>query len=138
MAAGTEVDAAEQFIFNALSGDATLTAMIGGVFNTEAPQSVAFPFVIYQNMSAVDYAAVGANRIWTNQVFMVKVVGDTADYSTLSPAVARIDVLLHRGSGTALAGIVWAAVREQVIRQPESVSGKPYRHSGALYRLYAS
>jgi hypothetical protein len=139
MVAGLEVDVAEEWIFNTLSGDATLKGLVGDrIFNTEAPQTAAFPFVIYQNMSAMDYAAVGAVRIWTNQVFMVKVVGDTVDYSTLKTIVARIDALLHRSSGSTADGTVWAVVREQILNQAENVNGHQYRHRGGLFRVMAT
>lgn len=138
MTAGLETAAADEFLYNALSGDATLMAMVHGVINSESAAPVAYPFVVFQFMSAVDYAAVGAARIWANMVYLVKVVGETADYATLSAAVARTDALLHRASGTVADGTVWSVTREQGFRMPENVSGKQFRHQGALYRVYAS
>lgn len=139
MAQGLEVDAAEEWLSATLSGDATLSALLpGGVWNTEASQGTAYPFVLFQFMSGLPYAAVGAFRIWESLIYMVKVIGETADYQTLKTPLARIDVLLHRGSGTAADGTIWACVKEQSIRLPEAVQGKHYRSSGALYRLYAT
>lgn len=125
---------------NTLSGDATLLALLAGGVKPggSAPQGTPYPFLTYQMMSGIDYAAVGAYRIWTNLIYLVKVVGRSADYQTLRTAVARVDALLHRGSGTAADGTIWACVREQTIRMPEIVSGDQYRHDGALYRLYAT
>lgn len=139
MTAGLEAPAAEEWLYATLHGDATLMALVHGVWpGGEAPQGTAYPFVTFQQMAANDYAAVGAFRIWTNMLYLVKVVGETPDFASLNTAVARIDTLLHRGSGTAADGTVWSCVREQVIRLPETVQGKQYRTAGALYRLYAT
>jgi hypothetical protein len=137
--AGAEPAAADDFLYGLLTADATLTGLVGvRVYNTEAPQPAQYPFVLYQFMSGIDMAAVGALRIWTDMLYLVKVVGQTLTYSDLSTAVARIDQLLHRTSGTVADGTVWTCTREQVIRMPETISGKPFRHAGALYRVCAS
>lgn len=129
-------------MFNTLSGDAQLrggaTPLVQGIHNTMAPENSLYPLVLFQFMSGIDYAAVGAYRIWTNLIYMVKVIGQTADFGDLQAAVARIDVLLHRGNGAAADGNVWACVREQTIRLPDEVANKQFRHSGGLYRLYAA
>jgi hypothetical protein len=139
MTAGAESAAADDFLYGLLTADGTLTGLVGGrVFNTEAPQPAQYPLVVFQFMSGIDMAAVGAFRIWTNMMYLVKVVGQTMVYSDLGAAVARIDQLLHRTSGTVADGTVWTCTREQVIRVPESISGKPFRHAGGLYRVCAS
>jgi hypothetical protein len=139
MSAGLEASAAEEFIYGTLTGDATLTALVtGGVWNTQAEQGSVYPLLLYQFMSGLDYAAVGAERVWTNLIYMVKVIADTADFSVMNAAVARIDQLLHRASGTVADGSVWSCTREQVIRLPDSVAGSQYRQAGGLYRIYAA
>lgn len=135
---GREADAADEFIFTTLHGDATLMGLVTDVYNSEGTQGVAiFPAVIFQFMSAVDYAAVGAARIWADMIYLVKVVGETADYAVLGPAVARIDTLLHRASGTVTDGTVWSCTREQPFRMVDNVASKQYRHAGATYRILA-
>lgn len=139
MTAGLESVAAEEWLESTLAGDATLTGLVeGGVWNTQAAQGTAYPLIVFQQMAGYDYAAVGANRIWTNLVYMVKVINETADFSTLSAAVARIDALLHRSSGIATDGTIWSCVREQTIRLPDAIAGRQYRQAGGLYRIYAS
>lgn len=139
MAQGLEPDVADEWVYTTLHGDATLMALISDVFSGGAgPEGATFPFATFQNMSGMDLAVVGAFRIWTDLVYLVKVVGHTADFQSLKTAVARIDVLLHRSSGTTADGTIWACVREQTIRLPEVVKGDQYRHSGGLYRLYAT
>lgn len=135
--------AAREWLFGTLTADATLVAMLpggatSGINNQQAEQGTAHPIVIYQFMSGVDYAAVGAFRIWTNMIWLIKAVGDTANVASLDAIVARIDTLLHRASGTPASGTVWSCTRESTIEYPEDVSGRQFRHSGATYRLYAS
>lgn len=139
MTAGLEFAAAEEYLYGTLHGDGTLMALIHDVWpGGSAPQGTLYPFVTFQFMSGMDYAAVGAYRIWTNMLWLVKAVGETANFADLSAIVARIDALLHRTSGTPADGTVWSCTREQTINLPEVVSGKQYRHSGALWRLYAT
>jgi hypothetical protein len=137
MTAGLEAASAEEFIFDTLTGDTTLTGLIGGrVFNTQAVQGAAYPLVVYQWMSGQDYAAVGAERIWTNLLYLVKAIADNALYP--DAIAARIDALLHRASGNVTNGVVWSCTREQVIRLPDAVAGSQFRQSGAVYRLLAA
>lgn len=132
------MDAAEEWLVTTLA-DATLAGLVpSGVWNMQAPENTAYPLIVFQMMAGNDYAAVGANRIWTNLVYMVKVIGETADFSTLSAAAARIDALLHRASGNATDGTIWSCVREQTIRLPDAIAGRQYRQAGGLYRIYAS
>jgi hypothetical protein len=70
-------------------------------------------------------------------IYMVKVIGETADYGDLKAAVSRVDQLLHRSSGSAADGSVWVCVREQAIQMPDSVENRQYRHSGGLFRILA-
>lgn len=134
---GAETAAADDFLYTTLHGDATLMGLVTDVVNTEPAGVLAYPFVIFQFMSGIDYAAVGAFRIWTNMVYLVKVVGDTPVYADLTAAVARIDTLLHRASGAVTDGTVWSCVREQAFRMPETVAGRQFRHDGGLYRITA-
>lgn len=139
MTAGLEPAAVEEWLAGVLNGDAALLALVpSGAFNTQPPEDQPYPFILYQFMSGLDYAAVGAERIWTNMLFLVKVIGETASYSALNQAVARIDALLHRASGSATDGTVWSCTREQAIRLPDDVANRQYRQAGGLYRIYAS
>jgi hypothetical protein len=139
MAAGTEADACEQLLYSTLTGDSTLNGLVNGVFMGIAPQPTTYPFVVMQEMSGIDLMTVDSARIWTNFLYLVKVVGQTASYADLRTAVARMDVLLHRLSGTVSNGTIWACVRQQVFRMPEyAPGGQQFRHAGGIYRLYAT
>lgn len=139
MSAGLEAASADEFLYSTLSGDATLmAAATGGVWNTQAQEGTVYPLIVFQFMSGIDYAAVGALRVWTNMIYMVKAIAEADNFDALNAIVARIDALLHRTSATPTDGIVWSCTREQVIRLPDSVASRQYRQSGALWRVYAS
>jgi capsular polysaccharide biosynthesis protein len=139
LTAGLEASAAEEFLVTTLTGDATLMAQLsGGVWSMEAPEGTVYPFLVFQFVSGIDYAAVGAQRIWTNMIYLVKVIAETADFSVMNAAVARIDALLHRASGVVADGTVWSCTREQIIRLPDDVANDQFRQAGGLYRLYAA
>lgn len=137
MTAGLEAASADEFVYSTLHGDSTLMGLVGGIWNTQADQGATYPLVVYQFQSGTDLMVVDAVRIWTNMMYLVKVIGQTADYAALNPALARIDTLLHRTSGAVADGTIWACVRETAFRLPETISGKQYRSSGAQYRIYA-
>jgi hypothetical protein len=139
MTAGLEANTAERFLVSTLEGDATLMALLtGGVHNTQAPQGTAYPQLVFQYMSGNDYAAVGAERIWTNMLYLVKVIADAEHFDDADIAAARVDGLLHRASGSNVNGTVWSCTREQVIRLPDQIGQHQYRQSGGIYRLYAA
>lgn len=142
MAQGLEASAAESFLRSTLQGDATLVALVpGGIWNTQAPQErpdPKYPALVFQQMSGNDYAAVGAERIWTNMLYLVKVIADDQNFDAADVAAARVDVLLHRASGANVSGQVWSCTREQVIRMPDELGQHQFRSSGAMYRLYAA
>jgi hypothetical protein len=139
MTAGLESATAEEFLDATLNGDATLTTLVpSGAFNTQPPGATPYPIITFQFVSGVDYAAVGAYRIWANMLYLIKVIGDTANFADLNAAFARIDTLLQRSNGTAADGTVWSCVREQVIRLPDFIAGRQYTVTGAMYRLYCT
>lgn len=135
--AGLEAAAAGEFLYSALHGDATLMTLVGDIWEDEPPQGATYPLIVYQFMSGIDLMVIGANRVWSNMIWLVKAVGQTANYGDLNAVVARIDTLLHRGSGVVADGTIWVCIREQTVRLPEDVLGKPYRSVGAQYRINA-
>lgn len=139
MTAGLEIDAAEEFIYATLRGDAALLGLVTDIFNSQAPQGAAYPFAVFQAMSGTDLMVVDSIRVWTGLQFLVKIIGQTSDYGDLRAAVARVDAVLHRVGGTVADGTVWSCVREQTIRMTEAgPGGEQYRHAGGMYRLLAS
>lgn len=139
---GVESDAAEQWLYATLSGDSTLTALLASptaIYAEVAPEGAAFPCVVYAQMAATDVMVVGAHRIFTNALYLVKAVGQGASYGPLKAIAARVDALLHRGAAAATAdGTTWGSYRERPFRLAEVSNGIQYRSSGGLYRLFTT
>lgn len=147
MTAGLEADAVEKWLYATLSGDATLRAAVGAsgsvefVFEGAQPQSSNLSkAVVYQFLDGEDVAVVGAQRIFSSLLYLVKGVSDGEDYASLALVVTRLDVLLDRQQGTNAHGEVWGCYRVQPFRDtgPQFENGQPYRQSGGQYRLYAT
>ena len=132
----TESVAADQWIYNRLSADAELVALVGGRIRNERPRDDdAFPVVVFQALSpGVDVLA-RTTRVMTDMVYQVKVISRVSSYVPLDPIVARIDAALHEQSGSVPGLIVVGCWREGVIRYPEIADGVEYRHYGGRFRL---
>lgn len=145
----TEKRAAERFIYQALSTDPALVALVGtkigrGFIPQSTPTTpVAPPYVIFSLMSAIARNALPATiRIWMNCVFLVKgvVKGDQG----ILPAFTvedRIEALLVGNSGTVTtAGATFQVgpfVKETDIEYDEvTPEGTRFIHSGGTYRAW--
>lgn len=138
---GIEQDAAAQWIYSTLHGDATLQALAPGgigVYEAIAPEGSAFPSIVFQILSGHDVMVVGATRIFSELVVLVKAIGKQSTFAALAPIVARVDQLLHKGSGSTSDGQTWGSVREQPFRLAEVSNGIEFQSSGGLYRLYVT
>ena len=123
------------------TGDATLQALAPGgigVYEAIAPEGSAFPSIVFQILSGHDVMVVGATRIFSELVVLVKAIGKQSTFAALAPIVARVDQLLHKGSGSTSDGQTWGSVREQPFRLAEVSNGIEVQSSGGLYRLYVT
>jgi uncharacterized membrane protein YjdF len=139
MSAGIEVvDIADRWLKETLTGDATLSGMVGGrITGDDYPTDWVNPLVQYEMSSTRDTYGVGAVRIATHSVYVVKVIGEGSSYAPLRPIAQRIDALLHGARQTTAYGHIeiW---REAVVRYPETVVGVRHRHLGGMYRVFAA
>jgi Protein of unknown function (DUF3168) len=133
---GIELPTAERWLYEALSGDSALTALVDDrIFEELGPAGSAYPFVTIQYLAAEDAVTVGANRVWVRAIYRVRATAKTDSFrdAGLRAAADRIDAVLHRGQGEVTGeGGVWACVRERPFRLREP----GFRHLGAEYRLY--
>lgn len=139
MTAGIELLAAREWLYAKLAADATLTGIVGTRIYAElAPENATFPFVLVTEMSpGNDLRVVGTGRIWSEPLFLVQAVDQTASYTgNIKTLATRIDAVLHGSSGPATDGTVWACVRERPFTMPETgPGGVQYRHLGGMYRV---
>ncbi len=137
----------DQWIYTTLKADAPLTALIGGavtprIFADIAPQTtpaVVLPYVLYQMQAATDLTVIGAVRVWSNCLYLVRGVAETTSWGgNLETISNRIEIALHAKSGSNASGVIYSAVRESPFRLPEiAADGKQYRHAGVIVRILA-
>lgn len=131
-----EVVYVDKWLYGVLSGDATLTGLVGARIHAyQAPEGTAFPFVLYSFQGGADVAVVGGIRIFNRGVYQVKAVGKGDTMGALQSIADRIDTLLQGASGSVTGGIILACVREQPLAYAEIDNRIQYRHLGGLYRI---
>jgi len=133
----TRVDA---WLHATLTGDATLVALLAtgagyldGVYKDEAPAGAGYPFVRFGYLGGVDVEGQKAHRILHSGLWLVAGVAQAREYD--SAIADRLDVLLHRASGTADDGIIFSSTRDAPFRLSENDEGTDYRHLGGQYRI---
>ncbi len=132
MAHANEV--AETWLYARLTADPVIAA--AGVYSEVPPEGTALPYVIFQaQFQGADMSVVGGTRLWTDQLYHVKVVIEGGSYAPASDLAARIDTQLHKQSGAAAGGRVVSCIREQTVSFPTREHGVEYRHRGGTYRL---
>jgi len=132
----SEIATVETWLYSVLSDDITLTGLVGSrIYGYVAPRTATYPLVIYQYQGGRDVAGVGATRILTNGVWLVKGVDHETSLTTLKAIEGRIDALLHKASGSVADGQVLACVREEPFSLVEVIDGEQYRHLGGMYRV---
>lgn len=148
-----ELQALDKFIWQKLTGDATLVALVGTygtppttapkVFADTALQSVAPPYVLFTFNSSEDITSLGKPRIRhiVRPLYLIRVVTKGDDYALAGQVADRIDAVMHGATGTVAtptALVVQSTGREQLIRYQEAPGGVRHNHVGGLYRFFVS
>jgi len=121
-----------------LAGDATLTGLgVTGVYDTEAPHSARYPFVLVYETGASTVRGVGSTIIMTNALLGVRAVVRGESAHALSDIVDRFDTLLTGVSMYTAELEVIDLVRDSETRRVYSIDGVGYRELGGLYRCFA-
>lgn len=127
-----EVTTGYTFLYTTLHGDATLMALITGVYRNLAPPGSLPPYVIIGHQAGHDVMTANAWRVFTSDIYQVKVIGPESTYETaLVPAANRIDALLGR---TSIPGVL-ACYREQQFALFELVNGVAWLNLGGMFRI---
>lgn len=128
----------DQWLYERLSGDSTLSGLVGGrIYSYLAPQDAALPFVVFSHQAGHDVRGVGPARIMTSLVYQVKAVGQGHSFQQLKAIADRLDALLQGASGSVVDGTVLMCVREQPVEYVETDDGIQYRHLGGMWRIIA-
>lgn len=140
MTQGLEPIAAAQHIYSVLAADTALTAVVSTrIYHQEAPQGVAYPFVVFSLLSGIDYPIAGGGRLWSNMLWLIEAVDKTSSFGgNLKTAVGRIDAALQATRSTVTDGVISACVREEAFSLAEvGPGGEQYRRMGGRYRIFA-
>lgn len=125
------------WIYSVLSGDATITNVVGTRIYDSVSPNLVYPYIIYNWQGGTDVTEISAIRIMMNGLFQVKVVDKSTSFNTISPVATRIDQLLHRASTTTSNGIILGSKRELPISLVELNNAIQYRHLGGIYRIFS-
>lgn len=127
---------ADEWLYETLSGDVTLMALVEGVYDAVIPQEADLPAIQFQLQSATDTIGVGTARVLSSDVYLVRVVGRTGSYAALQTAADRMDTLLHGVCGVSVDnGTMLCCYREGQFKLAEVSDGLQYRHLGGFYRI---
>jgi hypothetical protein len=136
-----ETLAVEKWMVGLLLADSALSTVVGTrIYSDEIPEEVlaAYPCVKFDFLSGTDFNLVGAVRMWSDMLYIVRGIDETLTYGgNLKTIADRIDAVLHRASGTTSEGTVWACVRENPFRLSEPLDSGRFKHLGGTYRFLA-
>jgi hypothetical protein len=132
------------FLYGMLGSDATLLALVTGVYRDVAPVGTVPDWLVFGHQSGTDTMTATAVRIMTGNLYRILAIGPEAHDTNLGAIADRVDALLQP-SGTPLrnatAGGVTALAcyREQVLALSETVpgaaGGSAWLSLGGLYRI---
>lgn len=142
MTTADPISPAFALVDSVLTADATLMALVSGVFQDVAPVATyTKPWVIMQIQSApVDTNTATAVRVLSRGILTVKVIGKASDGTAIRSAFARADALLvpngrPRRVGDGNSGDLLDLYRASTIAYSEIVSGVQFVHLGGQYRF---
>jgi hypothetical protein len=129
----------EEWIVATLQADATFNAHVpGGVFAGYVPDGTPEPYCVMMDMGGPnDAMTVNANRLLVSRLYLVKVVKQAKTSSGLRAAVADIDRLLHRKSGSVSDTIIDFCNRERAYRLAHGEDTQVFQEAGGFYRILA-
>lgn len=124
------------FLWDVLANDPAFMGYVTGVFTGVAPEGTKPDYCILQPQSPTDVNTATAVRIFSRNLYQVKIAGPVAHYSNISAAYARADQLLQpNGQPLRNTNGIIACFRQNGLYVPEVVGGIPYVNLGGLYRI---
>ena len=127
------MDNAAVWITAKLKADSTLNSLAGGRFYMDvAPKGTEYPFVVMQQISAVPVQNAFADRLMDNERWQVKAVTKSASWVTAKQMAERIELVLHKASGSN----VISCVTEFKMPMVENDNGIMYRTMILDFRVH--
>jgi len=130
-----ETTRAETWLFSALNAAPALAG--GRIYQGVAPPTATSPFITFELIAGTDLVEVGAARVWSNLLYLVKGVAQGSSFAPLVPIADGIDARLNDKTGDLTDARVLGCRREEPHALSEVTdAGVSYRHLGGLFRLY--
>jgi hypothetical protein len=133
-----ELDLIAQWLYETLSGDATLAGMVDArIYEDMAPEAASHPLIVFELAESADENAVNGSRAAVSAEVTVRAIGEGLDFAPLAPVVNRVDALLHQQRGSVTGLDILGCVRLRSIKYPEADTDAHYVHRGGVYRIWA-
>lgn len=148
MSTGIETtEIVEPWLYGALTGDATLMALLDDVGGTQgkvinaATDAVNLepPYVVFNMQSQRDITTQQGFRVQAACIYLVKTVVKGGNYDPATAIFKRVDGLLAPNGFRSVQtddGVI-TCKRDIIIQYPEVQDGAQWRHLGATYRIRA-
>lgn len=139
-----EEQAAAKWLRTTLAAETDVTDLVGTrIYDTEAPQSPTYPFVVFSMQAAADRKRPGANgRMMSRALWLVKAVTQGSAESGYAAADAlynAVDAALVATTGNlTISGQEYAiqsCFRTQPVRGMETEKSVRYCYVGGIYRV---
>ena len=126
-------------LFSKMSGDGTLTGLLGGTFiyPDVAPPShnANQPWIVYSKQAGTPRYAFANSLAYDDEVWTIKAVERNTTTARVDAIASRLDALLTHASLTITGRTLMGLWRESDVEYAETDGDQVYRHSGAMYRL---
>lgn len=134
----SEIQEAKNWIYDKLSANADITAVVGTrIFADHYPGTRVFPYVLYNTMSDTDLKGVGRNRIANDALFQVRCVCQGAPSADAKKVGKRIDDVLQNQANQLSGEFYFSSERAGEVDRPEfDATNTRYHNLGGLYRVW--
>lgn len=126
-----------QAIFDALAGDATLTALLSAptaIHHRKAPREAMPPFVVFQKLAGTNAPLFQGARI-TREMWLAKALDLSSSASTAEDIAKAIDNVLHSTTLTLSTGAIAVLMNDSDVDYDEMDGADQWQHVGAIYRV---
>lgn len=125
----------DAWIVSTLEGDATLAALISGVYSELIPPDKALPAIRFHLHTGQDQMGIGVHRLTTRLHYLVVGVAKGSSPGPLVPIADRIDFLLHGATGSSATVEIMSVRRLEPFSLSTLEDGVHYWHVGGLYEF---
>jgi len=129
----------EQWMYQALAADATITSIVGNrIYSEAAPQGSTFPLVLFAHIGNVDVVRAMNNGRMAKNIMLVRVIGTgTSTGGNIKTVADRFDPVLLKENIT-IDGVRIAYVQhDQHAIRKDNENGVPMVYVGSYYLVFS-